>query len=222
MAIFLQLLITFIAFPDSKDALLGLEDKNLVDIDMSGCLGVSKNGKCHPTFGTETLVSDEKTDWCSKIPNNKNDKNQNPWIQYSIKGKQMIVEKIRIRNGCCRYFDCCYVDDNTIINQNCCCKLYSYSILASNDKKKWKLMKKVEKDKSFYTCEFKTFEINAEEPYRYYRITLDEEFPGCPKCMQINQVEFYGESMAAKDFITYDGENEDESISIIGKVRKNE
>ena len=134
MVIFLQfLVVAFVAFPESKDALLGLENKELINIESSGSLGLFYNGKCHQTFGNETLVSDEKFDWCSNVAKDKSDKKQSPWIQYSIKGKQMKVEKIKIRNGCCRYYDCCCVDDDTIVDYYCCCKLFSYSIHASND-----------------------------------------------------------------------------------------
>ena len=52
---------------------------------------------------------------------------------------------------------------------------------------------------------------------------MDEEYPGCPKCIQLNQIELYGKLMKSEyPYLTsYDNEEEnEESISIIGKVRK--
>ena len=62
------------------------------------------------------------------------------------------------------------------------------------------------------------------EPYTYFRFVLDEEWPSCPKCMQVNQIELYGETIGS-GFTSYSESNiedDDESISIIGKVKKNE
>ena len=49
---------------------------------------------------------------------------------------------------------------------------------------------------------------------------MEEPRPGCPKCMQINQIEFYGQLFDAfRPLITNDDDPE-ESISIIGKVKR--
>ena len=62
----------------------------------------------------------------------------------------MRVKRYSVRNGCCRY-SCCCTEDGKIVDYGCCCTLYSYSLQASNDNKTWKVLHRVEKDKSFYT-----------------------------------------------------------------------
>lgn len=215
--------VAFAAFPESNDAILGNEKKELINIESSGSLGVYRSGKCQKTYGNETIVSDEFSDWCSNIPSNKNDKNQNPWIQYSIKGKQMKVKRISVRNGCCRYYSfCCTNDNGKITDYGCCCTLYSYSFHASNDNVTWTLLYKVENDTTFDYCSIKTFEIKTPAPYVYYRLMFDEEWPGCPKCMQVNQVELYGESISSGYLPIGDAGDDDESISIIGRIKKDD
>lgn len=214
--------VSFVAFPESNDALIGTEKKNLVNIEASGSLGLFHGGKCHKTYGNETIVSDEYADWCSNIAADKKDPKQSPWIQYSIKGKQLKVKKYSVRNGCCHY-DCCCTDDGNVVEYGCCCTLYSYSLLASNDNKTWTVLHKVEKDKTFNYCGTKTFELEKESSaFQYFRFVLDEEWPGCPKCMQINQIELYGESVASGFSSFGDSSDEDESISIIGRVKRAE
>ena len=209
------LFVAFVAFPDSSDSILSHASKNQINIEKSGSLGLYHGGKCHMTYGNETLTSDEFSDWCSNIALEKNDPKQSPWIQYSLKGKQMKVNKFSVRNGCCRYYVwCCTEEDNKVVDYDCCCRLYSYSLLASNDNATWTVLYKAEKDKTFYLCQTKTFEIPNPKAYTYYRFVLDEEWPGCSKCMQINQIELYGETFAS-NFVSYESQDDDESISII-------
>ena len=213
--------VAFVAFPEKSDAIFAAQKKESVSIQTSGNLGYYKDGKCHMTHGNETIESDEFSDWCSNIAENKNDPKQNPWIQYSLKGKQMKISRYSVRNGCCRYYTCCCEEENgKITDYGCCCLLYSYSLLASNDNVTWKVIHKVEKDRSFDYCGTKTFELEKiSEPYTYFRFVLDEEWPSCPKCMQINQIELYGETIGS-GYIFSESNDDDESISIIGRVKK--
>ena len=218
------LVISYVKFPDSRDALLGGQKHGEVVIENSGSLGLYYSGKCHKTYGNETITENEYTDWCSNIA--RGNGSQNPWIQYSLKGKMLRVNKYSIRNGCCRYYDCCCNDDGEIVDEGCCCRLYSYSLQASNDNITWTLLHSVKKDSSFYICEVRTFDLSKSEdsrhPYRYFRLVLDEELPGCPKCMQINQFELYGEVLSSSFESYSDNSDEDETISIIGRIKRGE
>ena len=212
--------VAFQAFPDSKDAILSKTNNKTIQIDVSGSLGIYHGDKCHKTFGNETLISDKYNEWCSNIAKDTHDKNQNPFIQYSIQQKRMAITRYSVRNGCCYYACCCSDVDGKIIDYDCCCNLYSYSLHGSNDNLTWTLLHKVEKDRSFDYCGVKTFELNERsQPFKYLRFVLDEEWPNCPKCMQINQIEFYGETVAS-GYESYDSSEEEESISIIGRVKK--
>ena len=215
--------VSFVAFPEKKDALLTGADRKHVSIEVSGSLGLyQKDRKCHKTYGNETLVSDEFSDWCSNIATVKNDPSYNPWIQYSIKGKQMKISSFSVRNGCCHYYCCCAEEDGKVVDYYCCCLLYTYSLQGSNDNKTWKVIHRVEKDNKFYYCDVKTFELERmSEPFVYFRFVLEEEWPGCPKAMQVNQIELYGESMPS-GYTSYNdvSDDDDESISIIGRIKK--
>jgi len=101
--------------------------------------------------------------------------------------------------------------------------LFSYSLQASNDNKTWTVLHKVQKDERFDFCETKTFELKGKSsPYTYFRFVLDEEYPNCIKCMQINQIELYGETVSSVYSSFTNNDDEDESISIIGRVKKGE
>ena len=223
MMIFALLLnfVAFSAFPESSDSIFAHENQREINIATSGSLGLYYGGKCHKTYGNETLVSSEEHEWCSNIAKDKNDPAANPFIQYSLKGKQMIINKYTVRNGCCKY-DCCCTEGDGIIDQFCCCTLYSFSLRASNDNLTWKTLHKVEKDKTIRFCEIKTYELNEEYgPFTYLRLVLDEEWPNCLKCMQVNQIEFYGRTVNSAYGYSENADDE-ESISIIGRVKKNE
>ena len=157
-----------------------------------------------------------KMDWCSNIVEEKGE--EKPWIMYSIKNKGMRLSGYSVRNGCC-WHRCCCMDDGHLIDDFCCCRLYSYSLLGSNDNKTWTFIHKVEKDEKFYDCQFKTYEFEQTSSYTYIRFMLDEEYPGCPRCLQLNQLELYGETTDSY-FSASEQDDNDESVSIIGKVRK--
>ena len=211
-------LLKFIAFPERKDELLSRNDKT-VDIKASGSIGLYYGGKCHQTHPNETIIIDEKLDWCSNIAKTKEDK---PWISYSLKNKVMKVKGYSVRNGCC-WNNCCCIDDNNIIDEmGCCCILYSFSLHGSNDEREWKLIHKAEKLQKFYACNTRTFDFPETEAYKHIRFVQDEEYPGCPFCMQVNQIELYGTTYNSLDFDANDMDGNDESISIIGKIIRNE
>ena len=210
--------IEFIAFPRKNDALLlnGIESNSLT-IESSGSMGLHYNGKCHQTFPNETIHENEKMDWCSNIvPKESNEK---PWISYSFKNNGMRLTGYSVRNGCCWHL-CCCLDDNKLVDGYCCCRLYSYSLQGSNDNSTWIVIHKIERDSRFYDCQYKTYEFPQTESFRYIRFVMDEEYPGCPKCMQVNQLELYG-SKTDSYFSSFENDENDESISIIGKVKVN-
>ena len=180
------------------------------------------DGKCIKTHGNETLTGEDRYEWCSNIATDRNDTSKNPWIQYSIPGKFLRVSSFALKNGCCRYASCCD-ETNSYMDYECCCLLYSYSLQASNDNKTWTVLHKVEKDKSYEYCSVRSFDLEqVSAPFRFFRFVLDEEYPGCPKCMQINQIELYGDKVMT-GFVDYsEGSDEDESISIIGRIKRGE
>ena len=217
---FCLLLVEYVAFPDRKDAILEKAAKTIPVSQLtesSGNIGLFYSGKCHETFPNNTLNAEKKDDWCSNIGEPVDGKR--PWIQYRINGKGMKIIGYSIRNGCCWYSCCCYGDQ--IIDYDCCCRLYSFSLQGSNDNMTWKVIHKVEKDKSFWDCKTNTYTLDKEtESFNFVRIVLDESLPGCPFCMQINQFEVYGETVDS--FYSHEQEQEenDESVSIIGKVKR--
>ena len=208
----------FIAFPDRKDSIFQQVSKDTdIEVASSGSLGVFYHGKCHITHPNETLLVDEKKDWCSNAIIPGEDK---PWISYSLKNKGISLTGYSLRNGCC-YWSCCCTDDSSFIDgyTNCCCRLYSFSLQGSNDNKTWTIIHKVEKDDKFRYCEFKTYEFQKTASFRYIRFVQEKEYPGCPFCMQINQLELYGQTNNA--FFNDELEDNDESVSIIGKMNRN-
>ena len=217
---FLLYFIEFVAFPDKENAILShalANNPNSINLASSGSIGLYYNGKCHLTYPNETLISDKKMEWCSNIGKSKEDK---PWISYSLQNKKMMIKSYAIRNGCC-WYGCCCIDGRTDLGV-CCCELYSFSLQGSNDNITWNIIHKVEKEKDLYYCTFKTYELESTtQPFKYLRIMQDEEKPHCPLCMQINQIEFYGQTVDDFESDFTSGED-DESISIIGKIKNNE
>ena len=201
----------YVAFPESSNALF---KNNKVNVEASGSLGYYDGRKCHQTYPNQTLIGDPKIEWCSNLAKDKSDK---PWIQYSLENKKMSINGYSLRSGCC-YYACCCADDNTIFDDVCCCRLYSFSLQASNDNRTWKVLHKVEKKNDFGYCKIEKYEFSETEPFTYFRLVQDEEFPYCPFCMQINQVELYGRTVDSYYSQTL-SDAEDESVSIIGKVR---
>ena len=220
MMLYLLFLVKYVAFPSRKDSLLHSPDGNTnsnVLISSSGSLGFYYGGKCHQSYPNSTIEVNKNTDWCSNIATSKDEK---PWIQYSFQNQRMKLSGFSLRNGCCLHYYCCCVDNGSIIDYDCCCRLYSFSLLGSNDNKTWKTIHSVKEKKDFYYCKYETYEFNHEtEPFQYVRLVQDEPFPSCQHCMVINEIEFYG--VTVNSFNSFEDSDEtEESISIIGKVRK--
>lgn len=209
----------FMAFPERKDSIFqhvsNKEDDILVS--SSGSLGLYYGGKCHLTYPNETLHNDQKMDWCSNIAKQEDEK---PWISFNLKNKAVKLTGYSVRNGCC-YRSCCCTEDNSFVDSDgCCCRLYSFALQGSNDNKTWKTIHKVENDENFYYCAFKTYEFQKTESFSFVRFVQEKEFPGCPFCMQINQMELYGETVGS--FVSADNDDNDESVSIIGKLNRDD
>lgn len=207
----------FVAFPNRKDAILQSTSKSKREIAVtsSGSLGIHYGGKCHKTFPNITLNDNEREDWCSNVGKGPSDK---PWVSYEIKNSRLKLTGFAVRNGCCRYSCCCIDDENDILP--CCCEIYSFSLHGSNDNLTWKTIYKAEKEKNFYFCAFRTYEFPQTEAFKYVKFVLDEPYPGCPLCMQINQIELYGDFVDSE--LSDENDDGDESVSIIGKVKRND
>ena len=189
-----------------------------VIVSASGSLGFFyDDGKCRETQPNTTLTEGDRLEWCSNAP----PKNEGqPWISYSISNKAMKLTGYSVKNGCCYYSCCCVPATGEIIDGHCCCELYSYSLQGSNDNKTWTVIHSVEKDRDFPFCHVKTFEFPQTQSFDFIRFVLDEQRDYCPNCMQINQFELYGETVNSNSLLYGDLEENDESISIIGKVKK--
>ena len=213
----LLLLVKYVVFPERKDAIVKApySSNTNLKIEASGSIGLHYQGKCNPTYPNETLNVNEKLDWCSNVGSEGN----MPWIQFSFTDSQMKVKGYSIRNGCC-WYSCCCLDDNTDI-YGCCCRLYSFSLHGSDDNVTWTQIHEVKKEDNFWLCLAKTYEFPETRPYKYIRLRMDENYPGCVSCFQINEIQILGTK--TNSFLEPDNANdEDESVSIIGKVKHNE
>ena len=210
----------FSSFPVRKDAIFSSLSNSLnsIEIASSGSIGQYYDSKCHLTNPNQTVLQDnQRTDWCSNIAKTSSDK---PWITYNIKGKSMSVTGFTVRAGCC-YYGCCCIDDNTDV-YGCCCDLYSFSLHGSNDNKMWKLIHSVKKEKDVRFCKHKTYEFPKTESFRYIKFVQDEPYPDCTFCMAINKFELYGTLSDSRYESLFDDDSDnDESVSIIGKLPAN-
>ena len=102
----------FVAMPDRNDAIL--KNSHILPVlAVSGSLGLDNDdSKCIPTFPNSTLNDNRDLDWCSNIPANKDDC---PWISYSIPGKAFKLTGYSLRTGCCHVVCCCDPATNMII-----------------------------------------------------------------------------------------------------------
>ena len=204
-------IIQFVAFPSRKDALLSNESD--LQFFSSGSSGSHIVDKCVKTNENNTVIPNEHLEWCSNIFTTDD---QNPYLIYTIKNKAMKVKGYSIRNGCCHYYCCDVYNDGHINDIGCCCYLYSFSLLGSNDNMTWKQIHSVQKDNSFWTCKTVTYEFPLTESFKFIKFHIDETYPGCSRCVQINQIELYGEKIS--DISLLESNDDDESISIIGKI----
>ena len=215
---FLITIIEFVEFPSRNDIVIAssMTNKNDLKIASSGSIGQYYSGKCHPTYPNFTVAHNSKSDWCSNIASFDDPM---PWISFSLKNKAIKVTGYSLRNGCC-WYDCCCLDDNHRYDYDfCCCRLYSFSFQGSNDNTTWTTIHKVENDNEYWVCLFKTFTFPKTQPFSYLRLVLDDPYPGCPKCLQINEIQIYGEEVHSLNDFESDDDNE-ESVSIIGKVKQ--
>ena len=203
----------YVAFPQKTNAIFAnTKNTNDIEVESSGSIGIYDGKKCVQTHPNNTLVQSETQEWCSNIAKQGHGK---PWVTYSLRGKKMSLTGYSIRNGCC-YYGCCCIDDNDFVPE-CCCELYSFSLVGSNDNSTWEKIHVVKDDGvSFRYCEFKTYEFAQTKSYKYIRIVQDAPHPGCTFCMVINQVEFYGTTDGYEAQLD---DESDETVSIIGKVR---
>ena len=209
----------YTAIQKRDDALLSQTLKPFVEA--SGSLGIRYDARtCKPTYPNQTLVSDSHLDWCSNLMKSTDDY---PWISYRLPNKAMKIRGFSVRNGCCddgAIICCCDPQSGDDLDFRYCCELYRFSLQGSNDNKTWKTIHKVETDNRFRWCELKTYEFDLSESFNIVRFVMDEAYPGCPKCLQINQIELYGETVNS-DFDTFENEEDnEESVSIIGRVKR--
>ena len=201
-------------FPERNDNLLKGNEK-IFDISASGSIGQFRNGKCVETQPDGLFDSDDKKeDWCSNVNKSKTDK---PWLGFSLKGKAIFLTGYAIRSGCC-YYPCCCIDGKYI--DGCCCDLYSWSLQGSHDNSTWKTLHTIDKDRTFYGCANRQYDIEAKESFEFLRIIQEQPWPGCNYCMCINKVQFYGKTVDGA-YQSTDEDDSDESISIIGRIQNN-
>ena len=208
-----------IAFPQRKDAIFeSLHENNEVVSFSSGSIGYYKGGKCQLTSPNMTLgKDDETTDWCSNIAMQGEGEGK-PWIAYRVKNKKIRASGYSIRSGCC-YYECCCIDDTRDIDKYCCCSLLSYSLQVSDNNMTWRTIHSVENDENFWACTNRDYKFNKVEEFTYVRLILDKQRLHCENCFALNRFEIYGETING----AYDTESEDEndeSVSIIGKINK--
>ena len=215
-----MIFLDYVAFPNRNDSIITntIKQHGNVQVQSSGSQGLWTGSKCVRTNPNSTIETDKTIDWCSNIGLTDHSIGK-PWISYSIKDKIMKVTGFTIRNGCC-WYDCC-CNEQEIQDVRCCCRLSKFALEGSNDNITWDIVYKIQKDTTFHYCEFKTFTLDTTYTYRFFRFILDEEYGDCIFCMQINQIDFYGDTFYSpfpnRPFV----EDIDEPISIIGKIKKN-
>ena len=159
-------------------------------------------GKDVLTKPESAIDPEDKLEWCSNINRSKTD---HPWISTIFKTKKLTMSGYSIKSGCCEANDCC-------------CYIYSWSLLGSNDNKTWTKIHSVEKNKELRDYSEKSFIVDKKGSFSMFKIIQDEPEPGCWYCMDISRIEFYG-TISSNDNSDDEFSNEDE-ISIIGRVSK--
>ena len=199
-----------IPFHERKDNILKSNFDDVV-VTASGSIGQYYNDSCHQTNPIHAIDDQfRKIDWCSNMNKTNTDY---PWLVVSLKSKKMVLTGYAIRSGCC-YYDCCCTENGKRIF--CCCDLYSWSLQGSNDNVTWVTIHKVEADKKFYDCANRYYDIvNHNRAFKYIRLIQDQPWPGCNYCICINKMELYGHT----DSMVMDTEDDNEDVSIIGKIK---
>ena len=218
---FCLIFMELVSFPQRDDAIFEqLHEKGEVMSYASGSLGIYKDGKCQMTTPNMSLGKDDRrSDWCSNIAK-KGEGEGKPWISYRVKNKRIKANGYAIRSGCC-YYGCCCIDDSTYVDKDCCCSLFSYSLQVSDNNKTWKTIHRVEEDQNFWACTNRVYKFNQIEEFTYVRLLLDKQRPYCENCFALNRFEIYGQTTNDNGAYLSEGEDEnDESVSIIGKVKR--
>ena len=205
-----SLLIRDFPFNDKFDGVFkNTYNEKDVSIEASG------SHECYfPSLDEEILTKPESVidpndtlEWCSNIVREKADR---PWLSVTFNNKKLSLSGYSVKSGCCDYWV-----------TSCCCLLYSWSLLGSNDNKTWTLLHSQKKNKEFDVCKEKSFQVDKNGSFSMFKLVQDEPEPGCLYCMSIGRLEFYG-SFGERVF---DNENDDieneEEISIIGRIKKN-
>ena len=211
---FVLLSLNFVQFPSRADTIL--KDNHDLVVEASGSIGLYRGNKCDITYPNMTLNDDKHIEWCSNIGKGEGD---NPWIMFSVKNKAMKLTGYTLRTGCCYYACCCYEEGGSIRDIPCCCNLYTFSLIGSNDNKTWKTIHHLEKVSDVWGCKTVTYSFEKTEGFRYIRFVQEKEYPYCPKCMQLNQFELYGETFSSPNFENLDDDENEDSVSIIGKIK---
>ena len=160
----------------------------------------SSLGKDILTNPVSVIDPEDNLEWCSKVNESKNDY---PWIEVIFHNKKLSMTGYSVKSGCC------YAND-------CCCMIYSWSLLGSNDNKTWTKLHSVAKNKELRRCRNESFSFNEKGSFSMFKFIQDEPEPECWYCLNLNRLEFYGTlNEGAGEEIA----NEDE-VSIIGRVKK--
>jgi hypothetical protein len=208
---FCSLFYTIVPFPERSDNLLKQHASDL-SVFVSGSISQYYDGKCNPSNPDHVTDSTErKTDWCSNINKSKTD---SPWFSMNVRGKSISLTGYSLRMGCCYYGTCCLNTGEYIR----CCLLYSWSLQGSHDNSTWIDIHKIEKDRDFYYCQNRIYEVKSES-FEYIRIIQNEAYPGCAFCICLNKLELYGSVSSSSSQSPFNIDNDD-SISIIGKLSK--
>ena len=218
----------YISLPLRNDALLSkaLTQDYELKVDSSHSLGMHFKGNCRLTFPNFTLTTESNEDWCSIVhrPSDSTESikdNEKPFITFSLAHKLFELTSYSVRNGCCKKTCCCSDKKDKLNDVYCCCRLYSFSLWGSNNNKTWIRLQSVERDMTIRICEARTYRISYHRHFKFIKFQIDEGFPKCPFCAQVNQIEFYGKTYDTNEVFDYTSEStEEETISIIGKVRK--
>ena len=209
--------LAFVALPQRQDAILSA-NKDRLHVDASVSIGLDKHGKCIQTYPNETLIGDRESDWCSNIAKG----DDHPWISYHIPNTAMKLTGYSVRNGCCEFPCCCDPQTGEFFpHDDCCCELVGFSLQGSNDNRTWYTIHQIQNKRDFYFCKYETYEFQMTQSFNFIRFYLEQELDGCPRCLQINQIELYGQTISSFSYRDLDDDDDNqESISIIGKIRK--
>lgn len=190
----------------------------IISIDVSGSSKQYINGSKQITKPEYAIYPWEKSyDWCSNCAHSYT---EHPWITFSLDKRIFRINKYLLRVGCC--YDGCCCEDEFYSCVRCC--LYSWALQISDDKKTWKDIHRVDKDREMRFCKEKTYKLDDYYVGKYIRLIQTEPCPGDPPCIAINKIELFGnvlneDNSVDDEFVSFHDDNED--ISIIGHISKN-